>query len=205
MLRPVGCAPAGALVGGANGALAGWCGIYDWHHPKGWVAAALDSTWGLVGVTGGLALHAVNAAPRDAGYVDDLSRRQNRFVYERGWSPRRRFAFTAGNVVTGAGDPTNPRRRQLVERHEDLHVWQGRWFGPFYPALYAAWMAGGTVAGTWAWARRKEPSLFQAVERRAYYYNPFERRAYAADDNWPPRRLQAMRSGERDREPGEAP
>ena len=180
MLRPLGLAPAGALIAGANGALAGWRGIYDWRRARGWAAAVLDSSWGLVGTAAGLGLHVLSRSTRDPGYVDDLSRRANRFVYARGWTPRPRFAFTAGNVVTGAGDATNARRRQLVERHEDLHVWQHRWFGPLYPLAYGAWMAGGALAGTVAWMRG-ERTWFRAVERRAYYLNPFERWAYAAD------------------------
>lgn len=181
VLRPLGLAPAGALIGGASGGLGGWCGIYDWRHPRGWAAAVLDHSWGIVGAAAGLGLHALSAATRDPGYVDDLSRRRNRYVYERGWSPRPGFAFTAGNVVTGARDATNPRRRQLVDRHEDLHVWQGRCFGPFFPVLYGGWMVGGAAIGTAAWLRRRGASWFGEVEYRAYYLNPFERWAYAAD------------------------
>lgn len=180
MLRPLGLAPAGTLIGAASGALAGWRGIYDWRRAKGWSAALLDHTWGLVGAAAGLGLHALSAATPNPGYVDDLSRRQNRYVYARGFTPRPRFAFTAGNVVTGAGDPADPRRRRLVERHEDLHVWQGRWFGPLYPLLYVGWMAGGAAIGTAVWLRRRDGSWFRTVERHAYYLNPFERWAYAA-------------------------
>lgn len=186
MLRPLALAPAGAAVAGVNGLVGGWRGVYDWRRARGWAAAVLDSTWGIVGTAAALGVHALSHATGDPGYVDDLSRRKNRHVYARGFRPRRRFAFTAGNVVTGAGDTSRRRRRELVERHEDLHVWQQRWFGPLFPLLYGGWMAGGALVGTVAWARGREPSWTRAVDRRAYYLNPFERWAYAADGNWPP-------------------
>ena len=178
---------AGALVGGANGALSGVRALYDWRRASGWAGALLDSTWGLIGTAGGLGVHALS---RDAVYLPELSIRRGHHVYQRGWAPRRGFAFTAGNVITGAGDPTSERRRQLVERHEGLHVWQQRFFGPFFPLLYGGWMAGGAVTGAIAWSRTRAEPLFHVVERHAYYYNPFERWAYVADENWPPRRMQ---------------
>jgi hypothetical protein len=177
----------GAVIGGANGAVSGWRGIYDWRSWRGWSGAVLDSTWGMVGVLGGLASH-VAALFLPPGYVDAMSRRQGRHVYQRGWSPKRGFAFTAGNVISGAGDPTNERRRQLVDRHEMLHVWQQRSFGPIFVVVYAAWMLGGAITGTAVWLR-KRGSLYDTVERHAYYYNPFERWAYVHDENWPPRRM----------------
>jgi hypothetical protein len=189
--RVIGAGMAGAIVGGTNGALSGWRGVYDWRHPRGAIGFVLDSTWGLVGVAAGLVVHALSSR-RSPGYVAALSRRRGHHVYERGWSPRRGFAFTAGNVITGAGDPTDPRRQQLVERHEGLHVWQQRMFGPFFPVFDGAWMAGGAVSGTLVWARRRG-SLFATIERHAYYYNPFERWAYVHDGHWPPARMQRAR------------
>ena len=68
-------------------------------------------------------------------------------MYRNGFSPRKRFAFTAGNTITNAGDVERPRRRSLVERHEGLHVWQQRWFGPIFPLVYGTWMIGGALTG----------------------------------------------------------
>jgi hypothetical protein len=192
-LRPFGLAPAGAIVAGVNGIVSGWRGVYDFRRANGWLAAGLDSTWGMVGTAGGLLVHALSILRRDPGYVPDLSARRGRHVYQRGWQPRRGFAFTAGNVITGAGDTTRERRRELVERHETVHVWQQRGFGPLFPLLYGGWMLGGVMSGSIAWAWRRQLPWFRVVERHAYYYNPFERWAYVADRNWPPRAL----SGER--------
>jgi hypothetical protein len=186
-LRPLGLARAGAVVAGVSGALSGWRGVHDWGRPSGWAGAALDATWGLLGTAAGLGVHAVSAARGE--YLPQLSERRGYHVYRRGWSPRRGFAFTAGNVITNAGDPSNPRRRALVERHEALHVWQQRLFGPVFPFVYGTWLVGGTVTGSIAWLWRREGTLFRSIERHAYYHNPFERWAYAAGGNWPPRAL----------------
>jgi hypothetical protein len=185
-LWPLGLAPYGAAVGGANGALAGWRGIYDWRHASGWTGAVLDSTWGLVGVTGSLVVHALSALRGDPGYLPALSRRRGRHVYRRGWAPRPRFAFTAGNTITQARDVERPQRRRLIERHEALHIWQQRWFGPVFPLVYGAWLVGGAVTGTVSWLARRDGTWFTTVERHAYYANPFERWAYAVGDDWPP-------------------
>ncbi len=185
VLRPFGLAWLGGLIAGANGALSGWRGIYDWRRVEGWLGAILDSTWGMVGIAGSVAAH-VAAVFLPPGYVDSMSRRRGRHVYQRGWTPKRGFAFTAGNVISGVGDPASERRRQLADRHEMVHVWQQRAFGPIFVVVYGAWMIGGAVTGTIVWLR-KRGSLYDTVERHAYYYNPFERWAYARDENWPPR------------------
>lgn len=183
-LAPLRWSGAGALVAGANGVISGWRGVYDWRRATGWAGAALDATWGILGTAAGLAVHAASA--RSGGYLPELSERRGRHVYRRGWAPRRGFAFAAGNVITNAGDPARPRRRALVERHETLHVWQQRLFGPVFPAVYVLWAVGGALTGTAVWLVRREPDLYRVVERHAYYHNPFERWAYAADGNWPP-------------------
>ena len=77
--------------------------------------------------------------------------RQGRHVYRRGFSPRKKFAFTAGNTITNAGEIEKARRRSLIEVHEGLHVWQQRWFGPIFPIVYGAWMVGGAVTGAVVW------------------------------------------------------
>jgi hypothetical protein len=100
---------------------------------------------------------------------------------------RRGFATTQGNVVNGAGDLDNPRRVKLVNDHEDVHIWQARWFGPAYLVLYLAWMAGGVVVGVLVWlVRGRHQPFTRTVETYAYYLNPFEWWAYSRDDFWPP-------------------
>ncbi|MAT06144.1 MAG: hypothetical protein CL424_13980, partial [Acidimicrobiaceae bacterium] len=169
------------------GAVSGRRRIYDWSSAKGRVAFALDSTWALATTTAGLVAHAVAATQPDAGYSDALSRRQNRHVYGRGFRIRKGFAITLGNVVNGAGDVARARRTKLVTDHEDVHVWQARWFGPLYPFLYGGWMVSAAVAATLAWPiiGRGRP-WSRCVETCAYYLNPFEWWAYSRDDHWPP-------------------
>jgi hypothetical protein len=184
---PLGLGVPFAVVGAANGIITGWRQVYDWGCTNGVVALVLDSTWAIPMTAAGLASQLLGLARGDAGYDASLSRRANRMVFRRGFVPRRGFAITVGNVVSGAGDTSDPRRRQLVSDHEDVHVWQARWFGPFYPLLYGGWMAGGGAVGVIVWAvgRRRAP-LAKVVESCAYYLNPFEWWAYSRDDHWPP-------------------
>jgi hypothetical protein len=176
-----------AIVAGANGAISGWRGVYDWKTPKGVGAFVLDSTWAGATTAAGVVANAVGMLQRDSGYHASLSERQNRHVYARGLQLRKGFATTFGNVVAGAGDLSRPRRAKLVTDHENVHAWQARWFGPAYPALYAGWMAGGAAAGAAVWATmRRDERLFKVVESCAYYLNPFEWWAYSRDDHWPP-------------------
>jgi hypothetical protein len=176
-----------AVVGAANGAVSGWRRIYDWNRSGGLVAFTLDSTWGLVMTTAGLFANAVGMAMPNSGYVADLSERQNRHVYRRGFMPRAGFAITLGNVVGGAGDVERERRRRLITDHEDVHCWQARWFGPLYPVLYVGWMILGGGAGIVIWLTARRADRFaKVVESSAYFLNPFEWWAYSRDDYWPP-------------------
>lgn len=178
--------PLGA-VAAANGAICGWRRIYDWSCSTGFVAFTLDSTWSLPMTAGGLASQAIGAVRGRPGYDESLSRRSNRQVFERGFVPRSGFAITVGNVVSGAGDTSQPRRRRLVTDHEDVHVWQARWFGPLYPVLYGAWLLAGGAVGVVVWAvHRRSERFTKVVESCAYYLNPFEWWAYSRDDHWPP-------------------
>ena len=82
-------------------------------------------------------------------YVAELSERCDRHVYAAGLRVRPGFMLTIGNVVNGAGADvrTSPWRRRLVTDHEDVHVWQARWFGPLYPVVYLVWTVAGGAAG----------------------------------------------------------
>ncbi|MGB9346069.1 MAG: hypothetical protein WCA90_08545, partial [Ilumatobacteraceae bacterium] len=161
--------PLGA-VGAVNGAITGWRRIYDWGCSAGPVGFVLDSTWGLPMTAAGVASQALGVLRGAPGYDASLSRRANRMVFRRGFVPRSGFAITVGNVVSGAGDTSLPRRRKLVTDHEDVHVWQARWFGPFYPVLYGGWMLAGGAVGivVWAVTRRSDP-FAKVVESCAYY------------------------------------
>ena len=176
-----------AVLAGANGAISGWRRTYDWSCSTGLVAFTLDSTWSLPMTTAGLFANAVGIVQRDAGFVPELSTRQNRHVYRRGFMPRRGFATTLGSVIGGAGEVERPRRRRLVTDHEDVHCWQARWLGPLYPALYLGWTVLAGAAGMVIWVvRRRDERFLRVVESTAYYLNPLEWWAYSRDDHWPP-------------------
>lgn len=180
----------GAAIGGLNGAVSGWRGIYAWRRPSRWPAFVLDSTWALPMTASALVAHAVALATADrGGYVAELSRRQDRHVYAGGLRIRRGFVITTGNTINSAGEAvrTSDRRRRLVTDHEDVHVWQARWLGPAYPILYVGWSVLGALAGlsVWALRRRGEP-VSRVVDTCAYYLNPLEWWAYSRDGVWPP-------------------
>lgn len=179
--RVVGVGRWGILVGAVSGAVSGRRRVYDWRSRRGVVAFLADHTWALATTTAGVIAMAVNMT-RDAGFEPSLSERQNRMVYRRGFVLRRGFAVTFGNVVNGAADENGElteRRRTLVTVHEDAHVWQARVFGPIYVVVYAAWFAGGALAGAVKWlASDRSVPLSRTVDAYAYYRNPFERHAY---------------------------
>jgi hypothetical protein len=97
------------------------------------------------------------------------------------------YALTLGNVISGAGDVGRARRAKLITDHEAVHVWQARWFGPFYFVLYGLWAGAGALVGLVTWLRRGrgEPAG-PFVEACSYYMNPFEWWAYSRDGFWPP-------------------
>lgn len=186
----LGVGPAAAVLGAANGALSGWRRVYDWRSRRGVTAFVLDSTWSLASTTASLASHALSAVRGRPGFAAEWSERRNRHVYARGFVPRRGFALTMGNVITGAADAggaLSDRRRKLVDDHEDQHVWQARALGPVYPITYVAWTVLGGIAGAAIWLvrGRREP-LGRVVDSCAYYANPYEWWAYSRDGHWPP-------------------
>lgn len=185
VVHPV-AADIGAVVGVANGAVSGARGIYPWRRARGVLAFVLDSTWAALPVIGALIAHVVAAVQR-GGYLAAMSRRQGYHVYRGGLALKPGFAFTMGNVISGAGEVERPRRARLVTDHEAVHVWQARWFGPFYPLLYGGWVAVASLVGVVTWLRRgrREP-VGPLVEACSYYMNPFEWWAYSRDGFWPP-------------------
>ena len=184
---PIGLAGPLGVVGAANGAICGWRRVYGWGSSSGPIAFVLDSTWGLPMTAAGLAAQALGHLRGRPDYDATLSTRANRQVFRRGFVLRRGFAITVGSVVSGAGDTSIERRRRLVTDHEDVHVWQARWFGPLYPLMYGAWMIGGAVVGAAIWlVRRRDDPFTKVVDSCAYYLNPLEWWAYSRDDHWPP-------------------
>ena len=178
----VGVASAGVVVGGCNGLISGWRRIYDWRCSTGLAAFVLDSSWALPSTAGAQVTHLI-AAATGAHHVADMSIRRNRHVYARGFTPRRGFAVTIGNTISGAGDTATERRRHLVDHHEEVHVWQARLLGPIFPVAYLGWIGIAAPLGALAWLRGRRAgdqstTLWSAVDRFAYWNNPFERQAY---------------------------
>jgi hypothetical protein len=165
-----------------NGLISGIHGIYDWGSVEGWFAFLSDSTWNLIGTSLGNIVHVINAF-NDSNYREDLSRRQNRHVYEGGFGLKDGFAFTQGNVISNV---SSSHSADFLRRHEELHIWQQRFFGPIFQATYIVWAVGGFIVGTIVWFWHTDESYGDFIESAAYYDNPFEYWAYANDRNWPP-------------------
>lgn len=181
--------PIGLVMGGMNGLIGGVHGIYDWSSPEGWFAFLSDSTWSLIGTSLGNVVHIINLFYKDANYRDDLSRRQNRNVYEGGFALKKDFAFTQGNVISNAGQGTGSVNASFIANHEELHVWQQRIFGPIFQITYVVWAVGGLIVGSIVWLWHTETGAAgwgSLVETAAYYDNPFEYWAYKNDNYWPP-------------------
>lgn len=185
-------APAAAATGAINGILSGSRGVYAWTEPTGVAAFALDSTWALPGTAAGVALNGVNSLIPASGYSDSYSYRKNRHVFARGLALRKSFATTLGNVVTnaclGRGDEVADHH-ELLELHEELHIWQQRWFGPIYQVGYAIWgIVGVAVGGVYGMLSRRRlqegVKIWRLVETAAYYDNPFEYWAYRKQGRW---------------------
>lgn len=177
--------PLGAIMGGMNGLVSGIHGIYDWGSVDGWFAFLSDSTWGLIGTSLGNVVHIINLFS-DSGYREDLSRRQNRHVYERGFALKGDFAFTQGNVISNAALGGSSINASFIANHEELHIWQSRFFGPVFQTGYIVWAIGGFIVASVYWLTDTSKNWGSLVETAAYYDNPFEYWAYKNDNNWPP-------------------
>ena len=179
-------------VAAANGLFGGARGIYAWHSPGGVAAFVLDSSWALLSTALGVLVNAYNTLRPGTRYAPEFSERENRHVFAGGFALKRGFANTQGPVVSNAGlgrDEPLWRRRDLIERHEGLHVWQQRWFGPIHPLVYALWgvfglFAGGLYGIASRERRRRGVRIGELVETAAYYDNPFEYWAYRNDGRW---------------------
>lgn len=191
---PLGLAPVGAAVAGANGLISGWLGVYDLGSKGGWWAWIRDCTWALPNVAGGLTVFFAQTFRRDRGYLAHLSERQNRIAFGGGWRLRKGFATTIGHVVVNAydrqvlapEDPIAQRRALLVTRHEHHHIRQARRYGIAFPVGYLGYMLFGLWRAIW-WELSGDDSPFASlVMTSAYYLNPFERSAYRRDGYWPP-------------------
>jgi hypothetical protein len=187
-----GPATAFAVIAGLNGLFAGARRSYAWKTAGGWLAFVLDSSWAMVSTLLGVLVNTYNTSRRGTGYGPEYSIRRNRHVFAGGFALKRGFANTQGNVISnaclGRGD-TLADHENLIERHEGLHVWQQRWFGPLHPLIYVIWGAIGiVVGGSFGLASRQRKArgvkVGKLIETAAYYDNPFEYWAYRHDERW---------------------
>jgi len=185
-------AAAAAVPAGLNGLFGGIRRIYAWRTIGGWAAFLLDSSWALISTTLGVLVNVANLLQRDSGFGPEFSVRSNRLVFAGGFALKRGFATTQGPVISnaalGRGDGLEAHRN-LIERHEGLHVWQQRWFGPLHPLVYLVWGAFGVLVGTvyGGFSRKRRVNkvrIGKLVETAAYYDNPFEYWAYRNDQRW---------------------
>ncbi len=158
----------GALTGGFDGAWA----IHRWRR-EGVLSFLLDVTWGLAGSTNAVLLHVVNLGWGRHARGDD-ERRQGAHRYAFGFAPGPGFAFTQGSVMSNtraAGPGTE------LFAHEQVHIWQNRIAGPVFWVTYIGWQVVATPLAIVAAVILRRP-VGRAVQRWAYYDNPWEVMAY---------------------------
>ncbi len=172
---PVG-AVLGGIMGGINGLYTGARGIYDWSGGTGFLAFLADSTWGLLGTSLGNLSNIYNSIVAPGSYQAKWSERQNRQVYDRGFSIDGKAAFTAGNVISNMKGRYPDAGSDLLH-HETLHITQSRIFGPIYQVTYVAWLVVGAIVGLIA-SPFVDQSVGQSIRDMAYSNNPWERWGY---------------------------
>ena len=160
-----------AVVGALSGMMSGIWRIYDWDK-LGVPAFLLDHTWGLSGTTNASLLHLINFAWGD--HADEsFDRRRNNHRYKSGFALKRDFAFTQGAVMSNLSVDSTAS----LWRHENLHVWQNRIFGPLFTLTYVGWMVllfipSLIVAGV------TRSNVGDTIMALCYYNNPWEVWAY---------------------------
>jgi len=177
-----------ASIGFVNSLISSVRGIYNWNNWAGFLTFGCDSTWGLVGTALGNVVHLANFSWSKSIYDHEMSYRQNRHVYEGGFCLITSFAFAVGNVISNSGLGGKGVRPSFIKKHEELHIWQSRLFGPLFQATYIVWGIVGFVIGSIVWITDTNETWRGLVVTAAYYNNPFEYWAYKNDSNWPPSR-----------------
>lgn len=162
------------IVGAFVGMMDGIWRIHDWKG-LGWLSFPLDMTWGLAGLNYALLLHLVNFAWGD--HVTET--RKNGHRYKSGFRLKPTYAFTQGSVMSNLTDSPGTG----LFRHEMLHIWQNRIFGPFFTLNYIGWMIIWLIPGLIAGLVTKTASgarvgAGSGIERWSYYNCPWEVWAY---------------------------
>jgi RHS repeat-associated protein len=171
----------GGVMGGINGLYTGARGIYDWGGGTGFIAFLADSTWGLLGTSLGNLTNIYNSIAAPGSYMNDYSHRQNRQVYDKGFSVDGTAAFTAGNVISYMNG-RYPETGSRLLYHETMHITQNRVFGPLYQTTYVAWLIVGGLVGLIAAPFVDQP-VGISLRDMAYSNNPWERWGYHIGGN----------------------
>jgi len=175
------------ISGGLVGFWDGLHQIHDWRKRAGLTFLA-DVTWGSAGSNLGLLVHFLNLHwGRPAPTV-----RLGAHCYDQGVCFSPAYAFALGNVcgnLRGRGDGP-------LMRHELVHVFQNRVFGPVYPFTYVLWatllLVPAVIWGVFV-GRPKD-----VIYSWCYANNPWEEWAYRHGGSrpaglvWPTRRIVAV-------------
>ncbi len=166
-----------AAVGGVTGGLNGMFRVYPWDG-LGVPQFLADVTWGLTGSTTGGLVHLFNCI--FGTRAPDERKGANRFTTGFHMPGKDTFAFTQGSVMSNLNEAPD----QPLWRHERLHVFQNRVFGPFFTLTYLGWMAIMLVPAAivgWAKPLTVNGTTLGAgyrIEAWCYYSNPWETWAY---------------------------
>ncbi len=163
----------GGLMGGLNGLLTGTRSIYEFGRIEGWVSFLSDSTWGLLGTSVGNVVNIYNLMAAPSSYRSDLSKRQNRQVYESGFYLDKAFAFTQGAVISNLNG-----NEGTILKHETVHIMQNRIFGVYYYGVSIVWAVGGGIVGGIV-GIFADQNWFKSIRDMAYTNSPWEQWAYA--------------------------
>ncbi|MPZ68922.1 MAG: hypothetical protein GEU71_05275 [Actinobacteria bacterium] len=154
------------VVGAFTGLMAGLHRIYDWSR-LGAPQFLGDTTWGLGGSTTAALVAFLNI------FIGTCSsdERKGAHRYDKGFRLKEDFAFTQGNVMSSLTDDET----QPLYKHERLHVFQNRAFGPGFILSYLGWMALWIIPSLATSLARRDPRF---IEGWCYRSNPWEVWAY---------------------------
>jgi hypothetical protein len=129
----------GGLLGGITGGIHGWAmasaETYDWSSIKGWAQFLIDNTWSLPNSLLGSVFATANIGWNPIS--SSGSKHTGSLVFQKNWFSG--YDTTIGNVIVGTS----------VLKHERIHAFQARLFGPLFYPLFLVSYAVNTVAPYW--------------------------------------------------------
>ncbi|MDH3459738.1 MAG: hypothetical protein OEM00_01945 [Burkholderiaceae bacterium] len=141
-------------------------GSYHWG--LGWLLVLVNASWGGLGNHLGIVHHTASwHLFNNQGQIRTDNRKFYTYYHD-GLRLKNNFAFTQGAVMTG----------HPVETHESQHVLQHFIFGPIFTVSYLLWFIPASIIGLVVGLIAGKG--IAGVEAWAYYNNPWEVWAYAA-------------------------